>query len=51
MANGRRKLIIVTMNVDDMRNKETREIIIAKRLTKMKIDIEMIQETHQANNG
>jgi len=40
----------VTTNVDDLRNKETREII-AQRLTKMKIDISAIQETRRINNG
>ena len=43
-------MIIVTMNVDDMGNKETRKII-AHRLTRMKIDIATIQETHHMGNG
>ena len=38
------------MNADDLRNKETREIL-SKRLEKMKTDIAMIQETHWENNG
>jgi len=38
------------MNVDDLRSKETREIL-AKRREKMKIDISLIQETHWENNG
>ena len=48
--NGKRRLIVATMNVDDLRSKETREIL-SKRLRKMKIDISMIQETHWGNNG
>jgi len=43
-------LIVATMNVDDLRSRETREIL-AKRLEKMKTDIEMIQEKHWENNG
>ena len=38
------------MNVDDIRNRETREIL-EKRLTEMQIDIAIIQETHWVNNG
>ena len=38
------------MNAGDLRNKETGKII-AQRLTKMKIDIAMIQETHQMCDG
>ena len=38
------------MNVDSLRNRETRETL-TKRMTKMKIDIAMIQETHWVNNG
>jgi len=44
VSNGERKRIIVTSNVDGLRNKETRKII-ARRLKKMKIDISTIQET------
>ena len=50
IGNGKRRLIVATMNVDDLRNKETREIL-AKRLEKMRIDIATIQETHLENNG
>ena len=50
VGNGKRRLIVATMNVDDLRSKETR-YILAKRLEKMKIDISMIQETHWGNNG
>jgi len=45
-----KKLVVVTMNVDDLRNREKREIL-AKMLTKMQIDIAIIQETHWVNNG
>ena len=38
------------MNVDDLRNRATREIV-AKRLMEMKIGIATIQETHWVNNG
>ena len=33
VGNGKRRLIVATMNVDGLRNKETREIL-AKRLGK-----------------
>ena len=36
IGNAKRKLIVATMNVDDLRSKETREIL-AKRLEKMKL--------------
>ena len=45
VANGKIRLIVATMNLDDIRSKETREIL-AKSLGKMKIDVAMIQETH-----
>ena len=50
VGNGGRELVVVTTHVGDLRNRETREIS-AKRLTKMKIDISTIQETHWVDNG
>ena len=38
------------MNVDDMRNENTRRIIVG-RAQMVKIDISMIQETHQIQDG
>ena len=50
MAAGERNLVVVTVNVDDMGNGNTRRMI-AGRLKRLNIDISRIQETHHIKDG